>query len=110
MPRLIDRDSLSTVTTAAGVVIVARTQPVPMFHPDRFLETVRVVKWRTQPMSADLAERNMRVARANKGVHPPFWTPILPDPEPRPSQEWNDDLPSGVMRERMIAQYGGMPR
>jgi hypothetical protein len=110
MPNLVDRDPLSTVTTPDGVVIVARTRPVQMFHPDRRLETVPVVKWRTQPMSAELAERNMRIARANKGVSAPFWTPILPDPAPRPARERNDDLPTGVMHERMMAQYGGMPR
>ena len=77
-------DAVRAVTTPRGVVLVATTEPVSMFHPDGVLEAVRVTEWRSAPITAELVDGWIDAARRNRSVGTPNWSPVF---EPLPSRE-----------------------
>ena len=103
------QDAIRTVTTPEGIVLVATTEPVCMFHPDGVLQTVRVTKWRSAPITADLVDGSIDIARRNRSVGTPAWSPVF---EPLPGKEAlgydADSLEYVAAQRRMEDQYAMM--
>lgn len=92
----LSKDAISSTTTDEGAIVEMTTAPRQIFHPDGFVKTVPVTRWRRGPMHPDDASVLMRIALAH-GTAPKGWTPILPAPEEK-DPFWPDSTNEPVER------------